>query len=50
MAGIITPLVIGAIVAATGSFFFALAYVGCLALVGALAYIFVLGDVERIRL
>lgn len=50
LAGIITPLVIGAIVAATGSFFFALAYVGCLALIGALAYIFVLGDVERIRL
>jgi ACS family D-galactonate transporter-like MFS transporter len=50
LAGIVTPLVIGAIVAATGSFFFALAYVGCLALLGALAYIFVLGDVQRIRL
>jgi ACS family D-galactonate transporter-like MFS transporter len=50
LAGILTPLVIGAIVAATGSFFYALAYVGCLALVGALAYIFVLRDVQRIRL
>ncbi|MEG3125483.1 MFS transporter [Sphingomonas sp. GB1N7] len=50
LAGIITPLVIGAIVAATGSFFYALAYVGGLAIVGALAYIFVLGDVKRIEL
>lgn len=50
LAGIITPLVIGAIVAATGSFFYALAYVGGLAIVGALAYIFVLGDVKRIAL
>lgn len=50
LAGIVTPLVIGFIVAATGSFFFALAYVGALALLGALAYIFILGDVERIEL
>ena len=50
LAGIITPLVIGAIVAATGSFFYALAYIGCLALLGASAYIFVLGDVKRIEL
>jgi MFS transporter, ACS family, D-galactonate transporter len=49
-AGIITPLVIGAIVATTGSFVFALGYVGALALIGALAYIFVLGDVKRIVL
>lgn len=50
LAGIVTPLAIGAIVAATGSFFYALAFVGGLALVGALAYIFVLGDVKRIEL
>lgn len=50
LAGIVTPLVIGAIVAATGSFFYALAYVGGLAIVGALAYILVLGDVKRIEL
>jgi len=50
LAGIVTPLVIGFIVAATGSFFFALAYVGLLALLGALAYIFILGDAERIVL
>ncbi len=50
LAGIVTPLVIGAIISATGSFFYALAYVGSLALMGALAYIFVLGDVKRIEL
>jgi ACS family D-galactonate transporter-like MFS transporter len=50
LAGIVTPLVIGAIVSASGSFFYALAYVGSLALMGALAYIFVLGDVKRIEL
>lgn len=47
LAGIVTPIVIGAIVAATGSFFYALAFIGCVALLGALAYIFVLGDVKR---
>ena len=50
LAGIVTPLVIGVIVASTGSFFYALAFVGGLALVGALAYIFILGDVKRIEL
>jgi len=50
LAGIVTPLVIGFIVAATGSFFYALAYVGAVALVGALSYIFVLGDVKRLEM
>lgn len=49
LAGIITPLVIGFIVAATGSFFYALGYVGAVALVGALSYIFILGDVKRME-
>lgn len=49
LAGIITPLVIGFIVAATGSFHYALGYVGVVALVGALSYVFVLGDVKRIE-
>ena len=49
LAGIITPLVIGFIVAATGSFFYALAYVGAVALIGALSYIFILGDVKRLE-
>ncbi|HEX7811041.1 MAG TPA: MFS transporter [Burkholderiales bacterium] len=49
LAGIVTPLVIGFIVAATGSFFHALAYVGTVAMIGALSYIFVLGDVKRME-
>jgi MFS transporter, ACS family, D-galactonate transporter len=49
LAGIVTPLVIGFVVAATGSFFFALAYVGAVALLGALSYIFILGDVKRLE-
>jgi MFS transporter, ACS family, D-galactonate transporter len=50
LAGIITPIVVGAIIGATGSFFYALAYVGAAALLGALSYVFLLGDVERIVL
>ncbi len=48
LAGIVTPIVIGGIVAVTGSFFYALAFIGAVALMGALSYIFILGDVERI--
>ncbi len=50
LAGIVTPLVIGFIVAATGSFFYALAYVGAVAMAGALSYIFILGDVKRMEI
>lgn len=50
LAGIVTPIVIGFIVHATGSFFGALTYVGAVGLLGALSYIFVLGDVRRIEL
>jgi ACS family D-galactonate transporter-like MFS transporter len=50
LAGVITPIVVGAIIGATGSFFYALAYVGTAALLGALSYVFLLGDVERIAL
>ena len=50
LAGIVTPLVIGFIVATTGSFHYALAYAGVVALIGALSYIFILGDVERIEM
>lgn len=48
LAGIITPLVIGLIVAKTGSFSYALAYVGAAALLGALSYVFIVGDVRRV--
>jgi MFS transporter, ACS family, D-galactonate transporter len=50
LAGIITPLVIGFIVSATGSFIGAILYIGVLALVGAFSYIFIVGDVRRIVL
>ncbi len=48
VAGIVTPLVIGLIVGATGSFYGALAYVGALGLVGAAAYTFIVGPVTRV--
>lgn len=50
LAGIVTPLVIGLIVAKTGSFFYALSYVGAAALVGALSYLFIVGDVRRVEI
>jgi ACS family D-galactonate transporter-like MFS transporter len=50
LAGIVTPLIIGVIVSQTGSFFYALAYVGAAALVGALSYLFIVGDVRRVEL
>ncbi|NML32654.1 MFS transporter [Paraburkholderia antibiotica] len=50
LAGIITPLVVGLIVAATGSFVGALVFIGVIALIGALSYIFVVGDIKRIVL
>lgn len=50
LAGIITPMVIGFIVSATGSFIGAILYIGVLALVGAFSYIFIVGDVRRIVL
>jgi ACS family D-galactonate transporter-like MFS transporter len=42
--------VIGLIVAKTGSFFYALAYVGVAALVGALSYLFIVGEVRRVEI
>ncbi|WP_432779604.1 MFS transporter [Burkholderia gladioli pv. alliicola] len=50
LAGIITPLVVGFIVASTGSFVGALAFIGVIALIGALSYIFIVGDIKRIVL
>ncbi len=50
LSGIITPLAIGYIIRATGSFVGALIFVSGIALVGAFSYIFVLGDVRRIEL
>ena len=50
LAGILTPLIIGFIVAAFGNFFYALIYIGGAALLGVVAYLFILGDVKRIEL
>jgi len=50
LAGIVTPLLVGAIVQATGSFEWALAYMALLAIGGTLSYIFVVGDVERVEI
>jgi ACS family D-galactonate transporter-like MFS transporter len=48
LAGIVTPILIGLIVQATGSFFGGLACIGAMALLGALSYTFVVGEVKRI--
>ena len=50
MAGIITPLLIGFIVSATGSYNGAILFVGAVAFIGAFSYIFIVGKVERITL
>jgi ACS family D-galactonate transporter-like MFS transporter len=50
LAGIITPLAVGLIVAWTGSFVGALVFIGAIALIGALSYIFIVGDIKRIVL
>ncbi|TBW41409.1 MFS transporter [Siculibacillus lacustris] len=49
-AGIVTPIVIGYILAATGSFAWALTYVGINAAVALLSMLFVVGKIERVRL
>jgi ACS family D-galactonate transporter-like MFS transporter len=50
LAGIVTPLAVGFIVGATGSFYGALAFIGALALIGAASYIFIVGDVHRVEI
>jgi MFS transporter, ACS family, D-galactonate transporter len=50
LAGIVTPLVVGLVVSLTGSFVWALAFIAAVAAVGALSYIFLLGDVRRLEM
>jgi ACS family D-galactonate transporter-like MFS transporter len=50
LAGILTPLIIGVIVDRTGSFFYALAYIALVAAIGALSYIFIVGEVRRVEM
>ena len=49
LAGIVTPLVIGLTFQLTGSFVGPLAYIGVVALLGALSYSVVLGDIHRLQ-
>ncbi|MBV6423235.1 MAG: putative glucarate transporter [Steroidobacteraceae bacterium] len=50
LSGITTPIIVGLILAGTGSFYSALAFIALLALLGALTYIFVIGDVHRLEI
>jgi len=50
LSSITTPIIIGYIVAATGSFNGALVFVGLNALMAAVAYLFIVGDIERVQL
>uniref|UniRef100_UPI00313F0869 MFS transporter n=1 Tax=Bacillus sp. OTU530 TaxID=3043862 RepID=UPI00313F0869 len=50
LGGILTPIVIGFIVSATNSFNGALVYVSIVAFIGALSYIFVVGEIKRVKL
>jgi len=49
-AGITTPIVIGYIVASTGSFEWALVFVGISALIAVVSYLFVVGQIKRVEL
>ncbi|SDP11063.1 MFS transporter, ACS family, glucarate transporter [Pseudomonas cichorii] len=50
ISSITTPIVIGYIIAATGSFKMALVFVGANALIAAISYLFIVGDIKRINL
>lgn len=50
LSSISTPIVIGYIIAATGSFKMALVFIGANALIAAISYLFVVGDIKRIEL
>ncbi|WP_141340749.1 MFS transporter [Bradyrhizobium sp. USDA 3458] len=50
LSSITTPIVIGYILAATGSFNGALVFVGANALVAAIAYLFIVGEIKRVQL
>ncbi|MFC7392236.1 MFS transporter [Scopulibacillus cellulosilyticus] len=50
LSSIIVPIVIGFIVGATHSFGGALAFVAAIAVIGALSYIFIVGEVKRVKM
>ena len=49
LAGIFTPILIGLLVDATGSFVAPLAVIGGIALLGAVNYVFFMGRIERLK-
>lgn len=50
LSGIVTPIAIGFIVKATGSFGWALGLISLFAIAGVLCYLLLLGEVKRIEL
>jgi ACS family glucarate transporter-like MFS transporter len=50
ISSITTPIVIGYIIAATGSFKMALVFIGVNALIAAISYLFIVGEIKRIEL
>lgn len=50
LSSITTPIVIGYIIATTGSFKWALVFVGVNALLAAFSYLFIVGEIKRIEL
>jgi MFS transporter, ACS family, D-galactonate transporter len=48
-AGILTPIILGAIVQVTGSYFYSLIYVAIVPLIGAMLYMFALGEIRRLE-
>jgi ACS family glucarate transporter-like MFS transporter len=49
LAGVTTPIVIGLIVKHTGSFHYALVFVGCTALMAIVAYLPIVGEIKRVE-
>jgi ACS family D-galactonate transporter-like MFS transporter len=50
LAGILTPIIVGYVLAFTNAYTAALFYVGVLPLIGAFLYVFVLGDIKRLSI
>ena len=48
LAGILTPMIIGFLISATNSYSVAIVFVGSIAFIGALSFIFMVGKVRRI--
>jgi MFS-type transporter involved in bile tolerance (Atg22 family) len=50
IASIVTPIVIGYIFAVTHSFNGALMFIGAMGVLGAMSYLFIVGDIKRLEL